>query len=550
LCSEAFMKDRNLWAWSLAASLFTLLLVALLAGPAMGQEAQPAGISTNSQPHAGTNSATLSVDISAAPARQIQFESPMPPNVRTNGAFAELVKIAKSGVDEKVMLALVTNLTSACNLTADEIVYLNDLGVPAAVVTAVIDQDQALKTPTSAQPAVAATGSNTAILPPLPLAVRQPEYQTASVAAADPAFAEKPEYAPFYDELSPYGAWVDVDGYGPCWQPTVSLMDPAWQPYFDAGHWEYTDCGWYWWSDYSWGWAPFHYGSWFQHNRLGWCWTPGASWSPSWVTWRINEGFCGWAPIPASTSFLAGAGLTSRGRKVQEHDDLGVPERHFRFVAWNHLLDHNLNQQALPDRQASQVFSRSTPVTRISGKGRWVNNDALPTSRLVSATRAPLRSIAVRQMGAPSGNNRSQKLEASGRFLTVYRPQLRDPRTAASAANGRFGARSINSPRAGARTSPWTGSPGGGGGAELGSVSAGMSSPEAPVYAMPAPSMPSMAPPSFGPPAQIVVPQNPYANPGPATTPLAPPVQLNMGGGMGGIYSAPAGWGPSLYRGR
>src|SRR5205814_3952510 len=56
-------------------------------------------------------------------------------------------------------------------------------------------------------------------------------------------------YAGFYDALAPYGSWVDVDGYGRCWQPTVEVADPNWQPYLDCGRWVYTDCGWYWMSD-------------------------------------------------------------------------------------------------------------------------------------------------------------------------------------------------------------------------------------------------------------------------------------------------------------
>ena len=43
------------------------------------------------------------------------------------------------------MLAFVTNSTSTFNLGAEEIIYLNDIGVPSAVVTAMIQRDQALK---------------------------------------------------------------------------------------------------------------------------------------------------------------------------------------------------------------------------------------------------------------------------------------------------------------------------------------------------------------------------------------------------------------------
>src|SRR5580704_8418203 len=56
----------------------------------------------------------------------------------------------------------------------------------------------------------------------------------------------------FYSDLSPYGQWVDLAGYGWCWQPTVVAGNPQWQPYSDDGHWIYTDAGWFWQSDYPW----------------------------------------------------------------------------------------------------------------------------------------------------------------------------------------------------------------------------------------------------------------------------------------------------------
>src|SRR4030095_5480424 len=43
----------------------------------------------------------------------------------------------------------------------------------------------------------------------------------------------------FYDELAPYGRWVDCH-YGQCWVP--ARVDADWQPY-SHGQWIYTDYG-------------------------------------------------------------------------------------------------------------------------------------------------------------------------------------------------------------------------------------------------------------------------------------------------------------------
>jgi hypothetical protein len=103
----------------------------------------------------------------------------------------------------------------------------------------------------------------------------------------------------FYQTLAPYGSWIQVEGYGYCWQPTI--RDADWQPYA-FGHWAHTDDGWLWISDDTepWGWICYHYGRWINFDNLGWVWVPGYTWAPAWVTWRYGDGYCGWAPMPPS----------------------------------------------------------------------------------------------------------------------------------------------------------------------------------------------------------------------------------------------------------
>jgi hypothetical protein len=100
--------------------------------------------------------------------------------------------------------------------------------------------------------------------------------------------------ADFHAPLTPHGAWVEVGSYGRCWRPAHVAVD--WRPYCD-GHWEWTDCGWYWVSDEPWAWACYHYGTWVYDSPHGWIWVPGIEWAPAWVSWRIGGGYCGWAPL-------------------------------------------------------------------------------------------------------------------------------------------------------------------------------------------------------------------------------------------------------------
>jgi hypothetical protein len=101
-------------------------------------------------------------------------------------------------------------------------------------------------------------------------------------------------YQLFYDELSPYGTWMNTPEYGMVWVPDAG---PDFQPYASNGTWGYSNFGWMWVSDYPWGWAPFHYGRWYFDNRFGWAWVPGYDWAPAWVSWRVADGYYGWAPL-------------------------------------------------------------------------------------------------------------------------------------------------------------------------------------------------------------------------------------------------------------
>ena len=100
-------------------------------------------------------------------------------------------------------------------------------------------------------------------------------------------------YQQFYDQLSPYGNWVNNQDYGYVWVPNV----PGFRPYYNNGHWVYTSYGWTWVSDYNWGWAPFHYGRWTHDMAYGWMWVPGYQWGPAWVSWRGGGDYYGWAPL-------------------------------------------------------------------------------------------------------------------------------------------------------------------------------------------------------------------------------------------------------------
>jgi hypothetical protein len=378
---------------------------------------------------------TDAAELAEAAVKPISTEKPLPANIKLTGPVSEVVKLAESGVDESVMMAFVSNSTNPFNLSVEEIIYLNDIGVPGSVVTAMIQRDEALKglmgsaepsqvAPDTGTPAQYAPQPDTATAPPEIAPEGPPPGDNAMVDYSPPPAADA-GYSAFYDALAPYGTWVDVAGYGPCWQPMVVVANPTWRPYCDSGRWIYSDCGWYWLSGYSWGWGPFHYGRWFRHIRLGWCWAPDTVWGPSWVCWRYGGNYCGWAPLPPGGWYGPGIGLTFHGRQVSGTFGFGLGVNSFAFVQVSQFSNSHLNRHMLPPQQAAQVYNRTRGSTTIVESNRGVINHGIPVSRVAEATGTEVHRVAIRDANTTARQGaRNEGFEGDSRTLSVYRPNF------------------------------------------------------------------------------------------------------------------------------
>jgi hypothetical protein len=105
----------------------------------------------------------------------------------------------------------------------------------------------------------------------------------------------------FHEALAPYGMWIQRPGFGWVWVPSSAVVGSDFVPYATAGHWDYSNVGWMFISDWDWGWAPFHYGRWYFDPLYSWVWVPDSIWGPAWVDWRIGGGLIAWAPLPPRT---------------------------------------------------------------------------------------------------------------------------------------------------------------------------------------------------------------------------------------------------------
>jgi hypothetical protein len=160
----------------------------------------------------------------------------------------------------------------------------------------------------------------------------------------------------FYDSLVPYGDWIRVGNYGPCWRPETA---EDWAPYTE-GYWAYTDVGWTWVSHEPFGSIVYHYGRWLLTDR-GWCWVPGADWSPAWVSWRTGGDYVGWAPLPPEVPWHPQRGISTW---VDVHTEIGPA--YYRFCSVRDFTSPVLSGVLLRPSRNSLVMVRTENVTQIT----------------------------------------------------------------------------------------------------------------------------------------------------------------------------------------
>jgi hypothetical protein len=209
---------------------------------------------------------------------------------------------------------------------------------------------------------------------------------------------------PFYDQMSPYGSWMDYHSYGPVWKPNVGR---DFVPYASSGRWVFTDAGWTWDSDYPWGWAAFHYGRWDYDDVYGWLWVPDEVWGPAWVSWRRAPGYYGWTPLRPYMGYRDGVGLDYHERDerwiVVRDEDLA------RADIGRYYVDRSRNREFIG---GSRVI---TNTRRDNGRNAtYIAGPELPEVQRYSPTR--VEPVVIRDADHPG-----QRL-GNGEYQ-IYRPR-------------------------------------------------------------------------------------------------------------------------------
>ena len=239
-----------------------------------------------------------------------------------------------------------------------------------------------------------------------------------------PPPAPEVSYQAFYDDLSPYGQWIDNPQYGYVWMPNAG---PDFKPYATNGHWVYSDNGWIWASDYNWGWVTFHYGRWFFEDGYGWMWIPGYEWAPAWVSWRRSDDYYGWAPLGPSVTISASFG-----------GGYNPPSHYWNFVPQQYVTSPQVNNYYVNEQRNVVIINNTTVIhnttivnNNVTNNHVTVNNYAGgPDPQEVSrVTGAPLRPVMLR-----TGNTPGER--AGDGSLTIYRPRVNPAPQAGNSAMG------------------------------------------------------------------------------------------------------------------
>jgi len=380
------------------------------------------------------------VSTNLAPAEMPKLPADLSPGL------GDVIKLTQSNVGDDVVVGYIKNSGNTYKPTADEILYLNDLGVSQEVINALMlngktgdgsaamastpppDASQQIPTPPSNATLSSPEVPTYAVTQDAPLGGSAPGPEPGPVGSPTTTVVEQtppPEVTVnyFYDQLSPYGSWVDVEGYGRCWRPSVAVVNNGWRPYCDNGYWVNTDAGWYWRSYYSWGWAPFHYGRWCSTPRFGWCWVPDCTWGPAWVAWREHDRYCGWAALPPYAAWRPGVGIVWAGGHHGGVDwGFGLSFGAFTFVGYDHFTDHHPWRHQPPRNEVANIFNHSKVInnTVIVNKTTIINN-GIPKERITQVTHKPVQTVVLRDTASASGHGRVERVGGKP-ALAVYRP--------------------------------------------------------------------------------------------------------------------------------
>jgi len=230
------------------------------------------------------------------------------------------------------------------------------------------------------------------------------------IAKAEPRMDIDVNFGFFYQNLAPYGSWMQIDNgiYG--WRP--SHVSFGWRPY-SIGRWTWTESGWYWDSYEPFGWATYHYGRWINDEYYGWIWVPDYEWAPSWVEWRYDDDYIGWAPLPPYAGFRFGFGI-SFSFGWHSHSNW------WNFVSYNRFCHNHVYNYFIDSYHVDRFFERTKYRTNYYDRDHRIINGGVDRDFVERRSGERIRETSIRT----TSDLRDASRNGMGResYVRAFRP--------------------------------------------------------------------------------------------------------------------------------
>ena len=228
-------------------------------------------------------------------------------------------------------------------------------------------------------------------------------------------------YSTFYTKLESYGDWIETGDYGYVFHPREAESSRNWRPYTN-GRWVYTDAGWTWISEESFGWATYHYGRWTRLRGIGWVWVPGNEWAPAWVSWRKSNDYVGWAPLPPEARFDQRSGIHNW---ADSYYDLGPDQ--YAFVPTREFGSHRIESTVVPSQQNVTIINNTVNVTNITYTNTTIVNEGPSFDEIRSESREPVQRYRLERNVNVDVSAGPPRPEMRGETVVIAAPVIAQP---------------------------------------------------------------------------------------------------------------------------
>ncbi len=313
------------------------------------------------------------------------------------------------------MLAFVTNSTSTFNLGAEEIIYLNDIGVPSAVVTAMIQRDQVLKSfrrTRHRRRRRRARRAGTLLPNRYPRRRRRKWPRNRITRLRSTRRRPTARMRPSTTHWRPMARGLTL-------RATGLAGSRPWSSSIPAGSLTAMAAG---------GSIPIAGGT---GGRV----TPGAGRRSTTVAGSVTVSMAGagrratpgvrpGCPGDITATIAAGRrcrrqpGITpASGSRITASTSIaaslsGLVLVSYTFVPVSHFSDPHLSRHALPHQQATQIYHQTVPSVTIVGNSTRVINRGIPVSRVETATQTQIHQVGIREANTPAAQGtRGERLE-------------------------------------------------------------------------------------------------------------------------------------------